>query len=60
MQPKVQIAPRGTGHGGGPSVDPGRQLTGTIMGAFMSYALVPEDDDATRAAIVRQARSRAG
>jgi hypothetical protein len=25
------------------SVDPGRQLTGTIMGAFMSYVLVPQD-----------------
>jgi hypothetical protein len=24
------------------SVDPGKQLTGTIMGAFMSYVLVPE------------------
>jgi hypothetical protein len=24
------------------AVTPGRQLTGTIMGAFMSYALVPE------------------
>ena len=30
------------------SVDPGRQLTGTIMGAFMSYVLVPQDDDTTR------------
>jgi hypothetical protein len=30
------------------SVDQGRQLTGTIMGAFMSYVLVPEDDRATR------------
>jgi hypothetical protein len=25
------------------SVDPGQQLTGTIMGAFMSYVLVPHD-----------------
>ena len=24
------------------SVDPGRQLTGTIMGAYMSYVLVPQ------------------
>jgi len=30
------------------SVDPGRQLTGTIMGAFMSYVLVPQDHDMTR------------
>ena len=30
------------------SVDPGKQLTGTIMGAFMSYVLVPQDDGATR------------
>jgi hypothetical protein len=30
------------------SVDPGKQLTGTIMGAFMSYVLVPRDHDATR------------
>ena len=27
------------------SVDPGRQLTGTIMGAFMSYVLVPRQQD---------------
>jgi hypothetical protein len=30
------------------SVDPGRQLTGTILGAFMSYVLVPQERDATR------------
>jgi hypothetical protein len=30
------------------SVDPGKQLTGTIMGAFISYVLVPQDDDTTR------------
>ena len=30
------------------SVDPGRQLTGTIMGAFMSYVLVPQEHDVTR------------
>ncbi len=29
-------------------VDPGRQLTGTIMGAFMSYVLEPQDHDMTR------------
>lgn len=30
------------------SVTPGKQLTGTIMGAFMSYVLVPQDYDTTR------------
>lgn len=30
------------------SVDPGEQLTGTIMGAFMSYVLVPQEHDTTR------------
>ena len=30
------------------SVDGGNQLTGTIMGAFMSYVLVPEDHRTTR------------
>jgi hypothetical protein len=30
------------------SVDPGRQLTATIMGAFMSYVLVPDEHDTTR------------
>jgi hypothetical protein len=30
------------------SVDPPGQLTGTIMGAFMSYVLVPEEPDTTR------------
>jgi hypothetical protein len=30
------------------SVDTGAQLTGTIMGAFMSYVLVPERDGVTR------------
>ncbi|MEU5940006.1 polyketide cyclase [Micromonospora sp. NPDC047548] len=30
------------------SVDPGKQLTGTIMGAFMSYVLVPEEHNTTR------------
>jgi hypothetical protein len=30
------------------SVDPGRQLTGAIMGAFMSYVLEPAEHDATR------------
>jgi hypothetical protein len=30
------------------SVDPGQQLTATIMGAFMSYVLLPEDSGTTR------------
>ncbi|MGH3250377.1 MAG: hypothetical protein ACRDOI_29810 [Trebonia sp.] len=30
------------------SVETGQQLTGTIMGAFMSYVLVPQDHDSTR------------
>ena len=30
------------------SVEPGNQLTATIMGAFMSYVLVPQDHDTTR------------
>lgn len=30
------------------SVDPGKQLTGTITGAFMSYVLVPHEQDVTR------------
>jgi hypothetical protein len=30
------------------SVDPGKQLTAAIMGAFMSYVLVPDDHDTAR------------
>jgi hypothetical protein len=30
------------------SVDPGKQLTGTIMGVFMSYVLVPHEPGRTR------------
>ena len=30
------------------AVDPGRQLTATIMGAYMSYLLVPAEDGGTR------------
>jgi hypothetical protein len=30
------------------SVDPGRQLTGIIMGAFISYVLIPQADGTTR------------
>jgi hypothetical protein len=39
------------------SVEPGRQLTGTIMGAFMSYVLVPQDDGATRLLLKVTARA---
>ena len=44
------------------SVDPGKQLTGTIMGAFMSYVLVPQDHGSTRLllkVVMRTARWRA-
>ena len=30
------------------SVDPGRQLTATIWGAYMSYLLVPDEGNGTR------------
>ena len=30
------------------AVDPPKQLTGTIMGAFLSYVLVPQGHDGTR------------
>lgn len=30
------------------SVNPGSQLTGIIMGAFMSYVLVPQEEGGTR------------
>jgi hypothetical protein len=30
------------------SVNPGKQLTGSIMGAFMSYVLMPQGHDITR------------
>jgi hypothetical protein len=30
------------------AVETGKELTGTIMGAFMSYVLVPQDRDSTR------------
>ena len=41
------------------SVDPGKQLTATIMGAFMSYVLVPQENDTTRLllkAVIRTTR----
>jgi hypothetical protein len=40
------------------SADPGRQLTGTIMGAVMSYVLVPQDDGTTRLLLKVTARTR--
>jgi hypothetical protein len=51
--PEPQVGERFTTVGGRRlgrivSVGPGRQLTGTIMGAFMSYVLVPQDDGTTR------------
>ena len=51
--PEPRAGERFTTAGGRPvgrivSVDPGRQLTATIMGAFMSYVLVPDDHEATR------------
>lgn len=51
--PEPRVGDRFTTAGGRPagrivSVDPGRQLTGRIMGAFMSYVLVPHGHDATR------------
>ncbi|WBO69760.1 hypothetical protein [Streptomyces camelliae] len=51
--PEPQVGERFTTAGGRElgrivSVTPGKQLTGTIMGAFMSYVLVPQDHDTTR------------
>jgi hypothetical protein len=51
--PEPRAGERFTTAGGRPlgrivSVDQGIQLTGVIMGAFMSYVLVPEDARATR------------
>jgi hypothetical protein len=42
------------------SVEPGKQLTGTIMGAYMSYVLVPGDRDTTRLLLKVVARPRRG
>ena len=61
--PEPRAADRFTAAGGHPlgwivSVDPGSQLTGTIMGAFMSYVLVPQDDGATRLLLKVAARPR--
>jgi hypothetical protein len=44
------------------AVEAGKQLTGTIMGAFMSYVLVPQDHDSTRLllkAVMRTSRVKA-
>jgi hypothetical protein len=51
--PEPQVGERLTTAGGRElgrivSVDPGKQLTGTIMGAFMSYVLVPQERRTTR------------
>jgi hypothetical protein len=51
--PEPQVGDRFTTAGGRAlgrivSVDPGTQLTGTIMGAFMSYVLVPQEHGVTR------------
>lgn len=61
--PEPRAGDRFTAVGGRPvgrivSVDPGRQLTGTIGGAFMSYVLVPQDDGATRLLLKVTAQSR--
>ena len=40
------------------SVDSGRQLTGTIMGSYMSYVLVPQEDGTTRLLLKVAARVR--
>jgi hypothetical protein len=61
--PEPRAGDRFTAVGGRPvgrivSVDPGRQLTGTIVGAFMSYVLVPQGDGATRLLLKVTARSR--
>ena len=40
------------------SVDPGKQLTATIMGAFMCYVLVPQEHDTTRLLLKVTMRTR--
>jgi hypothetical protein len=65
--PEPQVGDRFTAAGGREvgrivSVDPGKQLTGTIMGACMSYVLVPLEQDKTRLllkVVVRTTRLRA-
>jgi hypothetical protein len=51
--PDPQVGDRFTTAGGRElgrivSVDPGKQLTASIMGAFMSYVLMPQGHDTTR------------
>ncbi|MBA2813735.1 polyketide cyclase [Streptomyces sp. KM273126] len=51
--PEPQVGDRFTTAGGRElgrivSVEPGNQLTGTVMGAVMSYVLVPQNHDTTR------------
>jgi len=51
--PEPQVGEKFTAAGGPGlgrivSVYPGKHLTGTIMGAFMSYVLMPQDHDKTR------------
>jgi hypothetical protein len=51
--PEPRVGDRFTASGGRSlgrtvAVDPGKHLTGAIMGAYMSYVLVPQDDDTTR------------
>ena len=61
--PEPQVGDRFTTAGGRElgrivSVDPGRQLTGTIMGAFMSYVLVPQELGVTRLLLKVVTRTR--
>jgi hypothetical protein len=51
--PEPQVGDRFTTAGGRAlgrivSVDPGQQLTATILGAFLSYVLVPQEHQGTR------------
>jgi hypothetical protein len=51
--PEPKAGERFTAVGGRPvgrivSVDPGEQLTAAIVGAYLSYVLVPDGDDVTR------------
>lgn len=51
--PEPRVGERFTATGGRQlgrivSVAPGKQLTGAIMGAFMSYVLAPQDHDTSR------------
>ena len=65
--PEPRAGERFTAVGGRPlgrivSVTPGKQLTGTIMGAYMSYVLVPADGDVTRLllkVVMKTSRGRA-